>query len=84
MNMHDVAGSASLEKIGKEKLEKLRGKSCNGLRADVFFKEENTSSDGNWKNLQYYDWSLPGPTIVWPKASHDNFEKFHRGVCEAT
>ncbi|MCM4171600.1 ribosome-associated translation inhibitor RaiA [Arenibacter sp. TNZ] len=69
---HDVAGSASLEKLAKEKLEKLGEKYAMVIRADVFFKEENTSSDETGKicNIRL---SLPGPRL-FAEASHDNFE----------
>lgn len=69
---HEVAGSERLEKLAKEKLEKLGKKYDMVIRADVFFKEENTSSDETGKicNIRL---SLPGPRL-FAEASHDNFE----------
>jgi len=69
---HDVAASERLEAIAKEKLDKLGKKYSMVIRADVFFKDENTSSDETGKicNIRL---SLPGPRL-FAEASHDNFE----------
>ncbi len=69
---HDIAQSDRLESIAKEKLEKLQDKYQMVHRGDVFFKEENTSSDETGKicNIRL---SLPGPRL-FAEASHDNFE----------
>lgn len=68
---HDVTQSDRLEGIAKEKLMNLKNKYDMVHRADVFFKEENTSSDqtGMICNIRL---SLPGPRL-FAEASHDNF-----------
>jgi len=54
MNIHDVAGSASLEKLAKEKTWKLGEKSyAMVIRADVFFKEGKYIFWWNWEKSQY-------------------------------
>ncbi|WP_282143677.1 ribosome hibernation-promoting factor, HPF/YfiA family [Cellulophaga baltica] len=69
---HDVTSSDRLEAMAKEKLDKLKEKYDILIRADVFFKEENTSSDETGKicNIRL---SLPGPRL-FAEASHDNFQ----------
>ena len=69
---HNVSSSDTLEKLAKDKLEKLKEKYEMVIRADVFFKAENTSSDETGKicNIRL---SLPGPRL-FAEASHDNFE----------
>ncbi|QDO92596.1 ribosome-associated translation inhibitor RaiA [Formosa sediminum] len=68
---HDVSSSDALEQFTTEKLEKLGSKYEMVIRADVFFKTENTSSDETGKicNIRL---SLPGPRL-FAEASHDNF-----------
>lgn len=68
----EVSGSEHLEDLAKEKLEKLGSKFDMVIRADVFFKVENTTSDDTGKicNIRL---SLPGPRL-FAEASHDNFE----------
>lgn len=68
----EVAGSQRLEDFANEKLEQLGMKYDMVIRADVFFKEENTTSDETGKicNIRL---SLPGPRL-FAEASHDNFE----------
>ncbi|WP_066225178.1 ribosome hibernation-promoting factor, HPF/YfiA family [Formosa haliotis] len=68
---HDVQASESLEKLTREKLEKLGEKFEMVIRGDVFFKVENTTSDETGKicNIRL---SLPGPRL-FAEASHDNF-----------
>jgi len=68
---HDVTASERLEDFATEKLNKLGKKYDMVIRADVFFKQENTSSDetGMICNIRL---SLPGPRI-FAEASHDNF-----------
>ncbi|SDL50820.1 ribosome hibernation-promoting factor, HPF/YfiA family [Kriegella aquimaris] len=70
---HDVAQSDRLEQLAKEKLENLESKFDMIIRADVFFKEENTTSDETGKicNIRM---SLPGPRL-FAEASHDDFAK---------
>jgi putative sigma-54 modulation protein len=69
---HDTTQSNRLEELATEKLKNLRAKYDMIIRADVFFKEENTSSDDTGKicNIRL---SLPGPRL-FAEASHDNFE----------
>jgi putative sigma-54 modulation protein len=69
----DVTASKRLESLATEKLEKLAKKYEMIIRADVFFKQENTSSDetGMICNIRV---SVPGPRI-FAEASHDNFEE---------
>ncbi|MHA7941733.1 ribosome hibernation-promoting factor, HPF/YfiA family [Formosa sp. 3Alg 14/1] len=68
---HDVSASEALEQTAREKLEKLGAKYDMVIRADVFFKTENTTSDDTGKicNIRL---SLPGPRL-FAEASHDNF-----------
>jgi len=68
---HDVTQSDLLEKLAKEKLENLKNKFDMVIRADVFFKEENTTSDETGKicNIRL---SLPGPRL-FAEASHEDF-----------
>ncbi|MFB9054917.1 ribosome hibernation-promoting factor, HPF/YfiA family [Formosa undariae] len=68
---HDVSASEALEQTTTEKLEKLGSKYGDVIRADVFFKTENTTSDETGKicNIRL---SLPGPRL-FAEASHDNF-----------
>jgi putative sigma-54 modulation protein len=67
----DVEGSQALEEFAKEKFEQLVEKYDMVIRADVFFKLENTTSDETGKicNIRL---SLPGPRL-FAEASHDNF-----------
>ena len=68
----DVNASERLESLATEKLNKLAQKYEMLIRADVFFKKENTSSDetGLICNIRL---SLPGPRI-FAEASNDSFE----------
>lgn len=68
----DVTASKRLETIATEKLNNLAQKYEMLIRADVFFKRENTSSNqtGLICNIRL---SLPGPRI-FAEANHDNFE----------
>ena len=67
----NVSASKDLEKIASEKLMKLSDKYEKIIRADVFFKVENTTSDETGKicNIRL---SLPGPRL-FSEASNDNF-----------
>lgn len=69
---HDVKASSALEETAKNKLEELGTKFDMVIRADVFFKTENTTSNNTGKicNIRL---SLPGPRI-FAEASHDNFK----------
>jgi len=68
---HDIAQSDRLEQLAREKLEKLASKFDMVIRADVFFKEENTTSDetGRICNIRL---SLPGPRL-FAESSNGNF-----------
>ncbi|MBJ2174343.1 ribosome-associated translation inhibitor RaiA [Aureibaculum sp. A20] len=69
---HDVNSSTNLESFVTEKLNNLEEKYDFVIRADVFFKKENTSSDetGFICNIRL---SLPGPRL-FAEATHDNFQ----------
>lgn len=68
---HSVTASESLEAFATEKLNKLGEKYQMVIRADVFFKTENTTSDetGMICNIRL---SLPGPRL-FAEANHGNF-----------
>ncbi len=68
----NVNASSRLEILVKEKLNKLFEKYDSIIRADVFFKTENTSSPETGKicNIRL---SLPGPRL-FAEASHKNYE----------
>ncbi|MBW8242716.1 ribosome-associated translation inhibitor RaiA [Muricauda oceani] len=68
---HDVAQSDRLEQLAKEKLENLSRKFDMVIRADVFFKEENTTSNETGKicNIRL---SLPGPRL-FAESSNESF-----------
>ena len=70
---HDVESSKRLENFAKEKLESLYNKFNFIVRADVFFRTENTSSDetGMMCSIRL---SVPGPRL-FADSSHDNFLK---------
>ena len=67
----NVTASESLETYAREKLDKLFKRNDFIIRAGVFFKTENTSSDntGMITNIRL---SAPGPRL-FAEASHDNF-----------
>lgn len=66
-----VTASESLEKFTEEKLNNLYQKYDMIIRADVFFKTENTKSDktGMICNIRV---SVPGPRL-FAEANHNNF-----------
>ena len=68
---HDVAQSNRLEQLAEERLQNLKKKFDMIIRADVFFKEENTTSNETGKicNIRL---SLPGPRL-FAEASHEDF-----------
>ncbi|MBF8150652.1 ribosome-associated translation inhibitor RaiA [Winogradskyella sp. F6397] len=68
---HDVAASDRLEAHAKEKLETLFTRYDFVIRADVFFKTENTSSDDTGKKCGIR-LSAPGPRL-FAESSHDSF-----------
>ena len=69
---HDVTASERLEKYTEEKLNNLYKKYDFIVRADVFFKTENTTSEetGMICGIRL---SVPGPRM-FAESSHDNFE----------
>ncbi|WP_452229962.1 MULTISPECIES: HPF/RaiA family ribosome-associated protein [unclassified Lacinutrix] len=68
---HDVEANKEIEAFAIEKLESLFNKYSMIIRADVFFKTENTTSDQTGKicNIRL---SVFGPRL-FAEASHDNF-----------
>lgn len=67
----DVAASDRLEAHAKEKLETLFTRYEFVIRADVFFRTENTSSDETGKKCGIR-LSAPGPRL-FAESSHDSF-----------
>ncbi|MFT4805804.1 MAG: putative sigma-54 modulation protein [Psychroserpens sp.] len=67
----DVSASESLEAFTEEKLQAVFNRFDFVIRADVFFKTENTSSDqtGMICGIRL---SIPGPRL-FAESSHDNF-----------
>ncbi|MDG5491597.1 ribosome-associated translation inhibitor RaiA [Psychroserpens sp. SPM9] len=70
---HDVSASATLETFTKEKLEPIFKRYDFVIRADVFFKTENTTSDATGK-ICGIRLSAPGPRL-FAESSHDNFQE---------
>ena len=68
---HDVNPSDRLETFVKEKLDKIKERYDFVIRADVFFRTENTSSDETGKKCSIR-LSAPGPRL-FAESSHDNF-----------
>ncbi|MGJ8550293.1 ribosome hibernation-promoting factor, HPF/YfiA family [Winogradskyella wichelsiae] len=68
---NDVASSDRLEEHAKEKLEKLFTRYDFVIRADVFFKSENTTSDETGKTAGIR-LSAPGPRL-FAESSKENF-----------
>ena len=68
----EVRASDRLEEFAQKKLDKLEDKYDFIVRADVFFKKENTpeSSTGKICNIRL---SLPGPRL-FAEASHKSYE----------
>lgn len=68
---HEVQASKRLEAFATEKLESLFNKFSMIIRADVFFKLENTTSDETGKicNIRL---SVPGPRL-FAEANQDDF-----------
>lgn len=69
---HDVKASERLEIFTGKKLSKLFDKHDNIIRADVFFKKENTSTPdtGLICNIRL---SIPGP-LLFAESSNGSFE----------
>ena len=74
---NDVAASAALEDFTREQLDKLVHKYDFIVRADIFFKTENTSSDETGKSAGIR-LSAPGPRLY---ANHSS-KSFHESVKE--
>ncbi|MCM5663310.1 ribosome hibernation-promoting factor, HPF/YfiA family [Galbibacter mesophilus] len=74
----NVAASSRLEEMATKRINKLVDKYDFIVRADVFFKTENTSSKdtGRICNIRL---SVPGPRL-FAEASH---EKFEMSIAEA-
>ena len=70
---HDVSASESLEAYTEEKLKSIFNHYEFVIRADVFFKTENTTSNetGMICGIRL---SAPGPRL-FAEASHDNFRE---------
>lgn len=68
---HDVMQSDTIENLVTEKLEKIGSKYEMVIRADVFFKSENTSSADTGK-ICAIRLSLPGPRM-FAESSKENF-----------
>lgn len=68
---HDVMQSDTIESLVREKLDKIGSKYEMVIRADVFFKTENTSSDETGK-ICAIRLSLPGPRM-FAESSKENF-----------
>lgn len=69
---HDVSQSDTLESYTKEKLEPIFNRNEFIIRADIFFKVENTSSDETGKKCGIR-LSATGPRL-FAESSQDNFE----------
>ena len=74
---HDVSSSDALERFTKDKLEPIFAHNDFILRADIFFKTENTTSDETGKKCGIR-LSAPGPRL-FAESSKDNF---HDAVSE--
>ena len=68
---HDIETSERLENHAKEKLETIFERFDFVIRADVFFRTENTTSDETGKKCSIR-LSVPGPRL-FAESSHDNF-----------
>ncbi|WP_179353849.1 ribosome hibernation-promoting factor, HPF/YfiA family [Winogradskyella vidalii] len=68
---HDVASSDALESHAKEKLDNLFKRYDFVIRADVFFKTDNTTSDDTGKKCGIR-LSAPGPRL-FAESSKDSF-----------
>ena len=68
---HDVKASTRIEGMVAKKLEKLEGKYDFIVRADVFFKKENTSTDEGL--ICGIKLSAPGP-LLFSEAKSAKFE----------
>ena len=69
---HDVNASLDLENRVKERLDKLGARYDSVIRADVFFKEAQSSTDSTGKicNIRL---SLPGPRL-FAEANKGSYE----------
>lgn len=69
---HNVSASARLEEFANKHIDKLVEKYDFLVRADVFFKTENTSDENKGKICKIR-LSAPGPRL-FAEASHGSFE----------
>ena len=69
---HDVTASDTLENYAKDKLENIFTRFNFVLRADVFFKTENTTSDETGMKCGIR-LSAPGPRL-FAESSHNTFK----------
>jgi len=69
---HGVSGSERLEEFARKHIDKLVDKYDFIVRADVFFKTENTSEEDKGKICKIR-LSAPGPRL-FANASHASFE----------
>jgi len=70
---HNVSASEGLEEFTKTKLEPLFKRNEFVIRADIFFKNENTSSDETGKRCSIR-LSAPGPRL-FAESSHNTFKE---------
>lgn len=73
----DVKASARLEELATKKLDKLQDKYDFIVRADVFFKTENNSSNKGF--ICSIRLSAPGPRLF----SETNSAKFEMSIAES-
>ena len=78
---HDVTASQPLEEFAKEHIEKLVHKYDFIIRADIFFKIENTSSDETGK-IAGVRLSAPGPRLFAQHSSKDFYDSVKTAVRE--
>lgn len=78
---HDVEQSDRLEDYTKQKLDKLKDRFQDVIRADVFFKTENTTSNetGRICNIRL---SLPGPRVFTEANNVDFIESINEATSE--
>lgn len=69
---NDVKASAELETVVREKLNKLADKYEFLIKADVFFKLENTPTNQTGK-ISEIKLSMPGPNL-FAESSKENFQ----------
>ncbi|MGB5943491.1 MAG: ribosome-associated translation inhibitor RaiA [Leeuwenhoekiella sp.] len=78
---HDVTKSEALETFTKEQIDKLVDKYDFIVRADIFFKTENTSSDTTGMKCGIRV-SAPGPRLFAETSTGDFYESVKKSVKE--